>query len=84
MIFKYRYDIRFKQRVKLGKAFICEKHFSDDDIQRTVTKSWIKIGCLPSANIPVKSHQSILLKNDGSELRMHIRMLQLIHAQRMI
>ena len=62
MIFKYRYDIRFKLRVKLGKAFIWEKHFSDDDIQRTVTKSWIKIGCLPSANMPVKSHQSIIKK----------------------
>ena len=45
MIFKYRYDMSFKQRVKLGKAFICEKHFNVDDIQTTVTKSWIKIGC---------------------------------------
>ena len=62
MIFQYRYDASFKQKVKLGKAFICEKHFNDDDIQRTVTKSWIKTGCLPSANMPVKSHQSIIKK----------------------
>ena len=50
----------FKQRVKLGKKFICEKHFNVDDIQTTVTKSWIKIGCLPSINMPVKSHQTIV------------------------
>ena len=49
----------FKQRVKLGKAFICEKHFNVDDIQTTVTKSWIKIGCLPFINMPVKSHQTV-------------------------
>ena len=49
----------FKQRVKLGKAFICEKHFNVDDIQTTVTKSWIKIGCLSSVNMPVKSQQTV-------------------------
>ena len=62
MIFQYRYDASFKQKVKLEKAFICEKQLNDDDIQRTVTKSWIKTGCLPSANMPVKSHQSIIKK----------------------
>ena len=41
--------------MKNGKVFICEKHFEDDDIQRSISRSWIKLGRLPTLNLPTKS-----------------------------
>ena len=58
MIFKFRFDSKFKQKVKDGKTFICANHFKED-LHQSSSKSWIKLGCLPSLNLPEKSIPSI-------------------------
>ena len=38
------FNPQFKRNVKNGKAFICQLHFKDEDIQYTSLRSWIKLG----------------------------------------
>lgn len=58
-MFRYRFDPCFKKRVVNGKAFICSKHFRPVDIIQTNCKSNLKFGCLPTVNLPIKSHQTV-------------------------
>lgn len=58
VVFRYRHDPKFKRKVLTGKAFICSKHFKDCDVLTLSKKSFIKFGCLPTTDLPAKSHES--------------------------
>ena len=45
----------FGKRIEDGKVYICSAHFCEGDIQKNVSRSWIKFGKLPTQNMPDKS-----------------------------
>ena len=51
-------DAKYRELVEKKKIFICEKHYQPGDIEFTKTGlKKVKLGCLPSLNLPVKSHE---------------------------
>ncbi|XP_065645886.1 uncharacterized protein LOC136076375 [Hydra vulgaris] len=59
VLFKYRVaDKELKDRVAVGKIYICERHFSTDDIELTKNKrKTLKLLAIPTKNLPKKSHK---------------------------
>ena len=57
ILYKYRekLDNNFGKRIEDGKVYICSAHFCEGDIQKNVSRSWIKFGKLPTQNMPEKS-----------------------------
>ena len=41
------------------KPFICANDFKEEDLHQSSSKSWIKLGCLLSLDLPKKSIPSI-------------------------
>ncbi|XP_065664211.1 uncharacterized protein LOC136086000 [Hydra vulgaris] len=60
ILFKYRVaDKDLKDRVAVGKIFICGRHFSIDDIELTKNKrKTLKLLAVPTKNVPQKSHEN--------------------------
>ena len=48
---------------------ICNKHFKEKDFLQTATKKCLKLGVLPSQNLPVKSHPSKIPQEQRSIIR---------------
>ena len=44
-----------RERIKSGKLFICQRHFSEDQILRLDTRATLKPGEIPTFNLCVKS-----------------------------
>ena len=59
VILKYRVDDKkFKELREKRKIYVCEKHYTKDDIEFTKTgKKTVKLGSLPTLNLPLKSHE---------------------------
>lgn len=56
ILFQYRCDAKFKERIRNGQAYICFKHFKDSDFHRSNVRTTLKFGALPTKNLPKKSH----------------------------
>ena len=44
-----------RERIKSGRLFICQRHFTEDQILRHDTRVTLKPGVMPTLNLPVKS-----------------------------
>ena len=44
-----------RERIKSGRLFICERHFSEDHIQRHYSRATLKPGEIPTLNLCVQS-----------------------------
>ena len=51
-------DKKYRELVEKKKIYICEKHYKEEDIEFTKTGlKKVKLGHLPSLNLPVKSYE---------------------------
>ena len=48
-------DVPLRERIKSGRLFICQRHFTEDQILRHDTRVTLKPGVMPTLNLPVKS-----------------------------
>lgn len=57
---KYReVDMSLRERIANGNVYICERHFKPDDIELTKSgRKTLRLGAVPSLNLPVKSHET--------------------------
>ena len=51
-------DDALRERIKNKRIFICERHYRDDQISRSETRSTPKPGEIPELNLPFKSLSS--------------------------
>ena len=59
VILRYRVNnAEFKNMREKRKIYVCEKHYAKDDIELTKTgRKTVKLGALPTLNLPSKSHE---------------------------
>ena len=59
VLLRYRNDANFLKLREKRKVYVCENHYKPDDIERTKTgKKTVKLGAIPSLNLPQKSHET--------------------------
>ena len=52
-------DTNFQDRIQKKKVFICQRHYSEDQVLDHDSKKTLKPGELPHLNLPIKSHPSV-------------------------
>ena len=51
-------DPNFRERINSRKVFICQRHYSEDQVLIHDSRKTLKPGELPHLNLPIKSHPS--------------------------